>query len=94
MSLHPADSLYSLGHFLLPIRQVIRYTNERIVLYDRVTAVTPFRCNFSLRQNETRQHSTFTQLVWRQVAALQYAGRCTAVTLTRHTFGSRNLQKM
>jgi len=32
----------------------VTYTNKRIVLYDRVSAVTPFRCNFSLRQNETR----------------------------------------
>jgi hypothetical protein len=94
MRLHSVDSLYSLGHFLLPIQQVRRYTNKHIVLYDSVTAVTPYRCNFSLRQSETRQHSTFSQLVLKQVVAVQYGGRCTAGTLTWYTFGSRNLQEM
>jgi len=89
-----SDSLYFLGHFLFSIRKVIRYTNERIFLYDRVTAVTPFRRNFSPRQNVTRRQSTFTQFVLKQVVAVQQAGRCTAGTLTRHTFGSHNLQKM
>jgi hypothetical protein len=50
----------------------VKYTNERIVLYVRVTAVTSFRCNFSLRQNETRQQSTFTQFVLKQVVAVQH----------------------